>query len=76
MVEKKRSEEKLICPVGTFFTGLEKAFGRKSQSRKHMNRARIEFLKGIRSLPDERIEHLEKNDAGKASTKMAKAKVE
>jgi hypothetical protein len=48
MVEKKGKEERIFCPVGTFFTDLEKTFGRKSQFYNHMTRSRIEFLKGVK----------------------------
>ena len=74
--KKKDSEEKIVCPVGTLFADLEKSFGAKSPFYKHMNRARIEFLKGIKSLLDERIERLEKKNSKKASTKMTRVKVE
>ena len=76
MVEKKDKEERIFCPVGTFFTDLEKTFGRKSQFCNHMTRARIEFLKGVKSLLDERIETLEKKGIKKASAKLTKVKVE
>ena len=76
MVEKKSKEEKIICPVGTFFSDLEKTFGRKSPFYKHMTRSKIEFLKGVKSLLDERIETLEKKSSKKAGTKLTKVKVE
>jgi len=76
MAEKKGKEEKIICPVGTFFTDLEKAFGRNSPFYKHMTRSKIELLKGFKSLLDERIELLEKKDSKKTSAKMTKVKVE
>jgi hypothetical protein len=76
MAEKKGKEEKIICPVGTFFADLEKTFGRKSLFYKHMARSRIEFLKGVKSLLDERIERLEKKDSKKTGAKMTKVKVE
>ena len=76
MAEKKGKEEKFICPVGNFFTDLEKAFGRNSPFYKHMTRSKIEFLKGVKSLLDERIQCLEKKDAKKTGAKMTKVKVE
>jgi len=76
MVAKKDKEEKIICPVGSFCADLEKSFGVKSPFYKHMDRARIEFLKGIKSLLDERIERLEKKNSKKAGAKMTKVKVE
>jgi hypothetical protein len=41
-----------------------------------MTRSRVEFLKGIRSLLDERIDHYEKKGTKKAGKKMTKIKVE
>lgn len=76
MVDKKDKEEKIICPVGTLLTDLEKSFGVKSPFYKHMHRARIEFLKGIKSLLDERIDRLEKKHTRKTGAKMTKVKVE
>ena len=76
MVEKKGKEEKIVCPVGTFFADLEKTFGKKSPFYKHMTRSKIEFLKGVKSLLDERIEHLEKKGSPKSGAKMTKVKVE
>ena len=60
----------------SFFTDLEKAFGRNSPFYKHMTRSKIEFLKGVKSLLDERIERLEKKDSKKTGAKMTKVKVE
>ena len=76
MVEKKGKEKNTICPVGTFFADLEKSFGKKSPFYKHMNRSKIEFLKGLKSLLDERIQRLEKKGSPKSSAKMTKVKVE
>ncbi len=76
MVEKKGKEEKIICPVGTFFTDLGKTFGRKSQFYKHMTQSKIEFLKGFKSLLDDRIEYLEKKGSKKTGAKLTKVKVE
>ena len=76
MVEKKGKEEKFGCPMGAFFTDLEKTFGRKSPFYRHMTRSKIEFLKGVKSLLDERIEYLEKKSSRKAGAKLTKVKVE
>ena len=76
MAEKKINEETIACPVGTFFRELENAFGRRSRFFEHMTQARVEFLKGLRSLIDERIAHLEKKDSKKPRKKMTKIKVE
>ncbi len=76
MVEKKGKEERTNCPAGTIFMDLEKTFGRKSTFYKHMTQSRIEFLKGVKSLLDDRIEYLEKKDSKKAGARMTKVKVE
>jgi len=76
MVEEKDKEERIFCPVGTFFTDLEKAFGRKSQFYNHITRSRIEFLKGVKSLLDDRIECLEKRGSEEAGAELTKVKVE
>jgi len=76
MVEKKDKEERITCPVGSFFMDLDKTFGEKSPFYEHMTRAKIEFLKGVKSLLDERIECLEKKGSKKAGAKLTKVKVE
>jgi hypothetical protein len=60
MDEKKNEEwEGFVCPVGKFFHELGKGMVKRSDFHKHLSRSRIEFLKAIRSLVDERIETLE-----------------
>ena len=76
MVEKKSKEEQDACPVSNFFKDLEGAIGERSQFFKHMTQSKVEFLKGIRSLLDERIDYLEKKSSGKSWKKMTKIKVE
>ena len=75
--EEKIEEESYLCPVGRFFTDLErKVRGRKSKFREHLTRSRIEFLKAIRSLVDERIEELEKGPSEKGGNRETKIEVE
>ena len=69
MAEKKSEQETAGCPVGSFFEDLEKAFGKKSQFFEHMTQSKLEFMKGIRSLLDARIDHLEKKRSGKVRQK-------
>ena len=76
MAEKTSKEESFDCPVGSFFKDINEAFGKGSQFYEHMTQSKVEFLKGIRSLVDERIEHLEKKRSTKARKKMTKIKVE
>ena len=60
MSKKEIEEEMVSCPVGKFFVDMEKACRKKSKFFKHVNQSRVEFLKAIRSLLDERIETFEK----------------
>jgi hypothetical protein len=76
MAEKKSKDDRITCPLSTFITDLEKTFGRKSPFYKHMTQSKIEFLKGVKSLLDDRIERLEKENSKKTGAKMTKVKVE
>ena len=62
--EKRHEEEMVICPVGRFFLDMERVAGRKSKFMEHLDRSRIEFLKAVRTLVDERIQDLEKKNTG------------
>ena len=75
MAKQKHEEEIIYCPVARFFSDLEKIYERKSTFFEHLNSSRIEFLKALRSLFDERIDSLEKMGA-KRSKKMPKIEVE
>ncbi|MEJ5300730.1 MAG: hypothetical protein WHS38_07060 [Thermodesulforhabdaceae bacterium] len=57
------------CPVGQFFSFVEKSLGITSEFKKHIYNSKIEFLKAVRSLIDGRIKDLE--DRINASTKRA-----
>ena len=59
------NEETVACPVGSFLRDIEKICGKKSKFVDHMTQSRIEILKGIRSLVDERIEQLGEKKSGK-----------
>ena len=76
MGNKKSDEQRTECPMARFFSELEDAMGKKSAFFEHMSRSRIEFLKGIRSLLDERIDHYEKKGSKKTRQKMTKIRVE
>jgi len=76
MAEKKNKEQMVVCPVGKFFMDLEEVMGKKSKFFEHMTRSRVEFLKGIRSLLDERIDHYEKKSSKKAGKKMTKIMID
>ncbi len=75
MAKEKVKEEMAYCPVGKFFWDMQKVSRKKSKFFDHLDQSRIEFLKAIRSLVDERIEDIEKR-ASTRSKKMTKIKVE
>jgi len=60
MAKKKEKPESVICPVGQFFMDLKKGPWEDSKFMTHLDRSRIEFLKAIRSLLDDRIDYFEK----------------
>ncbi len=76
MAKKINEEERFSCPVGSFFADMEKIFGKKAKFFEHLGKSQAEFLKAVRSLIDDRIEGLEKKDAGGAGRKRTKIKVE
>ncbi len=76
MTKEKDNKEMAYCPVGRFFLDLEKGSGKKSKFFDHLTKSRVEFLKAIRSLVDERIEGLEKKDPTKGHKRVSKIKVE
>lgn len=75
MSKKKKQEESFYCPVGRFLGDLERIF-EKTEFRTHLRQSRIEFLKAVRSLVDEKIERLEKKSSSEVKKKMTKIKVE
>ena len=76
MAAKKDKEQMVDCPVGRFLMDLEGSLGKKSKFFEHMTRSKVEFLKGIRSFLDERIEHYEKKGSKKTGKKMTKIKID
>ena len=76
MAKKKIEDDVFVCPVGKFFSDLDKVTQRKSKFLKHMNLSKVEFLKALRSLVDERIEDLEKKRSSKDEKRATKIKVE
>ena len=71
MAKEKHKEELMYCPVAGFFSDLENVFRRRSTFLHHLNNSRIEFLKAIRALFDQRIDSLEKT-AAKSDKKTSK----
>ena len=68
-------EESVVCPMCLVVRCLRDMVDRKSPFFEHMNNARIEFLEGIKSLIDERIEAIKKG-AGTRKSRLTKIKVE
>jgi len=73
---KKKEEEMVMCPVGKFFLDLQKFSLPKSKFFEHLDLSRIEFLKAIRALVDERIEGLEEKKRSKQGKKATKINIE
>jgi len=68
--------EQMACPIGRFFSRLEKASQRKGKFTEHLSRSRIEFLKAVKYLIDEKIEDLEKEGVPRGQKKATRIKVE
>jgi hypothetical protein len=76
IMAKKKEEEMVVCPVGKFFMDLQKFSLPKSKFFEHLDLSRIEFLKAIRALVDERIEGLEEKKRSKQGKKATKINIE
>ncbi len=70
--QHKEERDEIVCPVGRFF--MEFCFNKNSKFFEHLNRSKLELLKAIRSLIDEKIENLEK--AGSSKKRVTKIEVE
>ncbi len=73
---KQNTEKTACCPVGSCLHEFDNAFGRRSTFMNHLTQSRIEILKGIRSLVDDRIEYLNAKISGKGKRRKTKIKVE
>jgi hypothetical protein len=76
IMARQKEEEMVVCPVGRFFMDLHRASRRKSKFFEHLDLSRIEFLRAIRSLIDERIEGLEEKKASRQEKRATKIKIE
>ena len=76
MGEKNKKSDLVLCPVGRFFQDLEESIGKDTKFYEHLSRSRIELLKAVKTLIDDRIEILEKRTAGKTKKKINKIKVD
>jgi len=75
-IKNNDKNEKGSCPVGRFFSEFEKASGNKSKFLKHLTRSKLEFLKAVKYLVDEKIEDLEKKGHSKGKKRATRIKVE
>lgn len=69
-------EDMCRCPVGSFMRDVEKTFGKKSKFVDHMTQSRIEVLKAVRSLVDERIDELDRKKSASGKKRMTKVEVD
>ena len=82
MEKKKPKEEEEIGieeafrSLGRFFSWMEGRISPSSEFLEHMVKSRVEFLKGIRSLIDRKIDDLEKKGPKKTEKKATRIKVE
>ncbi len=76
MNEQQQKHERTACPVGKFFSDLDRVFNRRSDFCMHLNQSRIEFLKAVRSLIDVRIERWEKRGEDRNRPEMSTINVE
>jgi hypothetical protein len=75
IMAKQKEEEMVMCPVGKFFLDLQKGSRKKSKFFEHLDLSRIEFLKAMRSLIDDRIEGLEEKKSSRQEKKATKIEV-
>ncbi len=68
---KQSKEEMVCCPVGHCLREFNTVFSKRSKFRDDLIQYRVEILKGIRSLVDARIEHLNTKISGKGKKKRA-----
>jgi len=76
MAKTTNNDDIVVCPVGSFLRDIEKTYGKKSKFAEHMTQSRIEVLKGIRSLVDDRIEDLDRKKSAGRKKKPTKIKVD
>lgn len=81
MAKKPREEEEITTEeafrsLGRFFSWMEGKVSPGTEFREHMAKSRVEFLKGIRSLVDKKIDDLERRHGKREGKKAIKIKVE
>ena len=81
MTKRTREEEEITAEeafrsLGRFFSWMEGKVSPSTEFREHMAKSRVEFLKGIRSLVDRKIDDLERRHGKREGKKATKIKVE
>jgi len=81
MAKKPREEEEITTEeafrsLGRFFSWMEGKVSPSTEFREHMAKSRVEFLKGIRSLVDKKIDDLERRHGKREGKKATRIKVE
>jgi len=74
--EEKITAEEAFHSLGRFFSWMEEKVTPGPEFREHMVKSRVEFLKGIRSMVDKKIDDLEKRPDKRESKKATKINVE
>jgi hypothetical protein len=74
--EEEITTEEAFRSLGRFFSWIEEKITPGAEFREHMAKSRVEFLKGIRSLVDKKIDDLERTHGKKEAKKAAKVEVE
>jgi hypothetical protein len=74
--EEEITTEEAFRSLGRFFSWIEEKITPGTEFREHMAKRRVEFLKGIRSLVDKKIDDLERTHGKKEVKKAAKVEVE
>jgi hypothetical protein len=68
--------EEALEALGRVFSWFEKKAGPGSEFMDHMRRSKIEFLRGIKTLVDSKIEEMEKKQSPKGRKRATKVNVE
>ena len=74
--EEGINTEEAFRSLGRFLSWVEVRVSPSSEFREHMAKSKMEFLKGVRSLIDKRIDELEKRHAQKADKRATRVKVD
>ena len=79
--EKRKKEEGIgteeaFRSLGRFLSWVEARVSPGTEFREHMAKSKMEFLKGIRSLIDKRIDEFEKRHTRKTGKRATRVKVD